>query len=250
MCRVRLYANAIEHQHIEIAKTGKRVGRNRFEIGRVCKIVKAICNDRQLAVDDFERCDLEIVTNAERRIVHDRVRHELWQAAAEMGGIKNVLEYSPQVRPRNLVSVNAHGAVTKIERANVVEAEHMIDVAMCYENSVEMTNTGPERLLTEIDRRIDEDLFIAVLDQYRNPQPLVTRVVGQTRLTIARDRGHTSGSSGSEKCELHKKVWEVLKVLKVLEDILDFLDFQDFQDCLAFLPENIVAGEFCRGLCF
>ena len=60
----------------------------------------------------------------------------------------------------------------------------MIDMAMRDQNGVEVADLCPQGLLAKIDRCIDQNLFVAMFDQDRNTQALVTRVVGQTCLTI------------------------------------------------------------------
>ena len=89
---MRFDADAIEDQYVEIAEAVHRCGRNYLKIGCVGKIVKTVCDDRELSVDDFERRYLKIVSDAKRSIRLNRMRYQLWQPAAEMRGFKNVLK--------------------------------------------------------------------------------------------------------------------------------------------------------------
>ncbi len=95
---MRFDADAIEHENIQAAKTFERIGRDGFQIGRVCKVIETIRHDRQLSVDDFERRNVYIA-DAKWRIMNDRVRYQLRQAAAGMRRLKNILKDPPHIRP-------------------------------------------------------------------------------------------------------------------------------------------------------
>ena len=88
MRRVRFDADAVENENVEILQAVDRFVGDEIQIGRVGKIVKAVSDHRKFAVDDFERRDLDLFADAERRIVDDRVRNQLRQAAAEMRRLK------------------------------------------------------------------------------------------------------------------------------------------------------------------
>ena len=68
-------------------------------------------------MNHFERRDLKIRAETKRRVFFNDVRNQLWQAAAEMRRLKNVLENAAQILPRERVGENWHRAVAKIERA-------------------------------------------------------------------------------------------------------------------------------------
>ena len=68
MRRVRFDADAVQHQNVKIAEAVHRSWWNRFEIGRIGKIIEPVRNDWQFSVDYLKRCDLEIFADAERRI--------------------------------------------------------------------------------------------------------------------------------------------------------------------------------------
>jgi len=82
-----------------------------------------------------------------------------------MNWLKNVLKDTAKVYPRDLIREYRHRSVLEVERTNVVQAENVIDVTMSYQDRVEPIDLCPERLLTKIYRRIDQDLFIVVFDK-------------------------------------------------------------------------------------
>src|SRR5690606_4345618 len=88
-------------------------------------------------------------------------------------------------------------------RPDVVEPKYMIHMAMRYQHRIQPPDIRPQRLLPKIRRGVDQHGLPGMLDQYRDPQPLIARIVGHTRLTIARDRRHASGSPCSEKGQFH-----------------------------------------------
>jgi hypothetical protein len=201
---VRFDPNAVEHENIEPLQSRDRFLGNKIQVGRVGKIVKAISDHRQFAVDNLERSDLDIFADAKRRIRQNSVRYQLRQAAAKMRWLENILENSPKIGPRDLVRINTHRSVTKIERPYIIKPKNVINVAMRYENSIKMADLRTQSLLAKVYRRINEYLLFAVLDQYRNPQPLITRIVGQARFTVAPDRGNAGRCACTEKSEFHK----------------------------------------------
>ena len=82
--------------------------------------------------------DVQIRSEAERRPVHDRVRNNLRQAAAEMSGFKDVLENAPNIFPGPLVCVQPQRAMAKVQRPNIIEPKNVIGMTMRDQHRVEM----------------------------------------------------------------------------------------------------------------
>lgn len=150
MSRMRLDTDAVEYEHIKVLQTVDRLIRDEIKIGGICKIIESICNDRQLSMDDLERRDLKPFADRERCFRVDRVRDQLRQAAAKMNGMKNVLKDPAKIDPRDLIREDRHRTVPKIQRAYVIQAEHVVDVTVCYQNRVEPVDLGTQGLLTKI----------------------------------------------------------------------------------------------------
>ena len=148
--RVRREAQAIEDEHVETAQTVERGGRNLAEVGSVGEIVAAISDDGQPPVNDFERRHLKIMTEAKRRAVNDRMRNDLRQPAAKVRRLEDVLKDAPDVFPRAFVGIETERAVAKVERADVIEAEDVVGMAMRDEHGVEPFQFLPERLLAKV----------------------------------------------------------------------------------------------------
>ncbi len=203
MRRVWLNADAVKHQNIKPAEPIKRLRRNGLQVGRVGEIVKAISDHRKLAVDDLKRRHLDLA-DAKGRTRKDRVRDKLRQPAAQVGRLKNVLKNATKVDPGDLIREDRHRPVAKIQRPDVIKAEDVIDVAVSDEHRIELADICPQCLLAEIRRGIDEDRLPFMLDEDRDAEPLITRVIGETRLAIAGDRGYASRGSGSEEGKSHR----------------------------------------------
>ena len=86
-------------------------------------------------MNNLDRRYLDIA-DAEWGIGLDRMRNKLRQASPDMRRLKNVFEDPPEVGPRDLVRVNTHRSVSKIERTYVVEPKDVIDVTMRYQNEL------------------------------------------------------------------------------------------------------------------
>ena len=137
---MRFYADAVEDQNVKVAEAVHRGGRDDLEIGGVGKIVKSVGDHGKFAVRHLERGYFQIVADAECGSRLDRVRYELRQAAAEMSWIEDVLEYATKVGPSNLVRINAHRAVAKIQLTNIVKPKNVVNVTMRDENCVKMAD--------------------------------------------------------------------------------------------------------------
>ena len=129
-------AYAVEDQNIEALHQLDGFVRNEIQVGRVGKVVKSIRDHGKLAVNDLKRRHLN-VADRERRIVINRVRYQLRQAAADVVRLEDVLENSPEVFPRGLIRIDGHRAISKIQWTDVVKTEYVIDVTMRYQNRIE-----------------------------------------------------------------------------------------------------------------
>lgn len=241
MRRVRLDADAVEHQNIKPAEPVKRFLGDGLEVGGVGKIIEPIGDHRQLAVDDLKRRHLDLA-DTERRAVEDRMRDKLRKPAAQMGRLKNVLKYPAKVGPGDVIGKDRHWAVAKIERPDVIKAKDMIDVAMRYQHGIEPPDICSQGLLAKVRRGVNKDRNALVFDQNRDAEPLIPRVFGKTRLAVTGDGGYARRGSGAEEGKSHLDFnAETARPAEVLRIPRAFA----FQ---LFLSENIRAGKLLRRL--
>src|SRR2546421_8159578 len=111
---MRANAQAVEHQHLQIAQAFNGCRRNLTQISCVGKVVEAIRNHGQAAVNNFKWRYFEILADAKRCAVDDRMRHNLRQATAEMRGLKDVLKNSADAFPGPFFGIEPKDAVTKV----------------------------------------------------------------------------------------------------------------------------------------
>ena len=115
-------------------------------------------------MNDFQRGDFQIAPETKRCAGNNCVWDNLRQASAEMGRLKHVLKNSADVFPRALVGVQAQRTPTKIQRANIIEAEDVIRMAVRDEDCIEMFYFVLESLLPKIRRGVNDDCLAGVLD--------------------------------------------------------------------------------------
>src|SRR5215831_11071766 len=163
---MRANAQTIEHENFQTLQAVDGCGRNLTEVGRVSKIVEPVSNYRQPPVNYFKRGYLKIVTDTKGRATDHRMRHYLREAAPKMCGLKDILKDAADVFPRAFVGIQAQGAITKVQRANVIQAENMIRVTMRHQHRIEVPQSNLQGLLSKIARGINNDCLTGVFDQY------------------------------------------------------------------------------------
>src|SRR5215813_8392839 len=162
---VRLVAQRVDDQKIEAAQFLQRLVRNQVAIGdergASASVVEAKACDFAFAVNDRDRRDSQ---PAGFELSFDHVRNELRQTSADVFALEDVREDAPQTPPRALARVYRNGAAPEIDRANVVEAEDVVDMAMCDQQRVEPVDLFAQRLLAKIGRNIDDHATLDVFD--------------------------------------------------------------------------------------
>src|SRR5688572_23039497 len=129
--RVYPETQTIKDQHIEVLQPVDRCLRNLAEIREISEVVKAIGHHRQTTVDHFERCYLQVFTDAKPTAGSHNVRNHHRQTTAEVRRLEDVLEHAPDVDPRALVCMDVERSESKVKRTDIVESEDVIGVAMC-----------------------------------------------------------------------------------------------------------------------
>src|SRR2546425_13333017 len=122
----------VKHQHSQIAQAFDGCRRNLTQISCVGKVIEAIRNHGQAAVNNFKWGYFNVPADAKRCAVDDGMRDDLRQAAAEMRRLKYVLKNSPDVFPGAFVCIKSERAMTKIKRPNVIKSENVIGMTMRY----------------------------------------------------------------------------------------------------------------------
>ena len=163
---MRTNTQAIKNQNPQVSQSFNCRRWNLAQVSRVSKIIKAISDDRKPAVNYFERRYLQVATKTKRRAGNHRVRDDLGQAAAKVRWLENVLKNAANITPRALIRVETKRAVTKIQRANVVEAEDMIRMTMCDQHGIQALQAESQRLLAKVAGSIDDNRLTGMFNQH------------------------------------------------------------------------------------
>jgi hypothetical protein len=107
-----------------------------------------------------------------------------------MGRFEDVLEYAAEIDPGRFIRKDGHCSIAEIQRPDVIKAEDVVNVAMRYQYRVEPPDICAKRLLAEIGRGIDKDGPARMLDEDRDAEALIARIVRKARPAITRDRGN------------------------------------------------------------
>lgn len=91
----------------------------------------------------------------------------------------------------------------EIERADIVETEDMVGVAVCDQKPIEPLNPLTKCLLSKVRRDIDQQRVRTVLDQQSSTQTSIARIIRSTGVAFAPDHGDAHRGSCSEECQFH-----------------------------------------------
>jgi hypothetical protein len=101
-------------------------------------------------MDELERSNLQLVTQAKGSSSHDCVWNNLRQTTAEVRRLKDVFEDAPNIGPGPFVGIDAQCAVPKVQGPNVIETENVIGVTMGYQDRVESFQPVSQSLLPKV----------------------------------------------------------------------------------------------------
>src|SRR5581483_1845470 len=114
---------------------------------------------------------------------------DLGQPAVLVIVVKNVAEDAAQRSQRFRMGVERNVAGAEAERAQVVEAQDVIGVAVGVEHGVERADAFADGLLAEVGRGVDEHGVAIELHQHRGTRAPVARIAGGAHGAAAADGG-------------------------------------------------------------
>jgi hypothetical protein len=198
MRRMRGVAQRIDDQQIESAQLLERLFRNQITIGHErdlgAPVVQAKRGHFGLTVDDRDRPHLH---SADLKIASDRLRGDLRQTAADVLNIEDVMEDLPQLAQRVFAREEWNRALPEIYRADIIEPEDVIGVAVRDQQRIDPVDLFPESLLPEVGGYIDDQTLIIILDHESGAQPFIARIARSTDMTGAPDHRYADGCPGS-----------------------------------------------------
>ena len=93
------------------------------------------------------------------------------------------------------------GFLPHVKRANVVESQDVIGVAMREENRVQAFQAHAERLRAEVRRRVDHRGLPLMNQEHGRAQAIVPRVLGTAHAAMASERRDSHGCAGAKHGE-------------------------------------------------
>src|SRR2546422_667948 len=79
-----LKSQAVKHKDVETAQLIHCVRRNLAEVSCICEVIQSVSHHRKPSVNNLQRRNLQILSQAKRSFRNNRVRNHLWQAAAKV----------------------------------------------------------------------------------------------------------------------------------------------------------------------
>ena len=132
------------------------------------------------------------------RGVHD-VQVDTWDGALRRCSIKDVGEGAANHAKGFFRAVDRERRfLADVERANVVEAEDVVGVAVGEQDGVEAIEADAEGLLAEIGCGVDDDVLAVARKQEGGAQAVIVRIFRGADAAIACERGHAHGGAGAE----------------------------------------------------
>jgi len=178
--RVRRPEKCVEHKDINASERPNRIVRQLLRVGDVAEVADTIGVDGSGPVRNGNRRNID-VADAKRLAGENRVSVSFglarpWQRANRV--VEDVRESVYQSRHRIGRSVHVDWNIALVgQRANVVNAMHVVRVIVCEENDVHSARARRDELKSKLGRSIDEDMRASIrLDQRTNAGPLVAGV--------------------------------------------------------------------------
>jgi len=193
---VRNIAQGVQDEFVEALEKGHRRFGQAAEIREISGAAETETQNLHVAVlhrDGHER-------NAKKLDRSDRELERNARDGAERGFIvKDVREHAADDSKGLFVAVDGECcALANIERANIVEPENVVGVAVGKQNGVNTVEPDAKSLLAKIRRRIDDDVLAIAGNQKRRAKAIVVGIIRMANAAGASKRGHAHGRSGAE----------------------------------------------------
>ena len=91
----------------------------------------------------------------------------------------------------------------EIVRADLIHTTDVIGMGMSEEDRVNAIDLGTNRLLSQIDRGVDEQTGAVDLDPDGRPESLILRITGSTDFAITMDQGDSGRGTTPQNLAAH-----------------------------------------------
>ena len=213
MAEVRIAAEGVEDENVEVLKEGDALVGNVAHVGEVGGAAEAIASDLLTAVCDgnaLEACAEDVEACAGREV--NAVKLHAGAGGIAIFGAEGVFEDAFEGLRGRVVGVDREVALdVKAEGAEVVEAHDVISVTMGVEDGIDAADVFADGLGVEVRACVDEDGVAVVGEADGGPGAAVVRVAsggngGGADRAVAAERGHAHRGAAAEKGEgrLHR----------------------------------------------
>src|SRR6266403_6242026 len=177
---MRLVAQRVQKQNVEVSQLLQRFGRNIAVIGQIGGRSETETKNRSIAVDHCQR--LEARSEQFDRAV-DRMKVDLWQSAKLIRWLEDVAKHVAQefAGLRRGIKRKFAWYVLIRQRSQVVDSEDVVGVRVSVEHGIELSDLLAQRLFAKVRRGVDQDMAgivvrITVADHHRGTCSAVARV--------------------------------------------------------------------------
>src|SRR6266404_3554146 len=194
---MRLVAQRIQKQDIEVAELLQRFGRDLAVIGQIGGRSETETKNRGIAVDHRQR--LEARSEQFDGTV-DRMKIDLRQSAKLIFGLKDVAKHFAQefAGLRRGIKRKFAWYVLIRQRSQVVDSENVVGVRVSVEHGIKLGDLFAQRLFTKVRRGVDQyvagiGVRITVADHH-----------GRTGAAVARVRRTADGAVAANRWYAHR----------------------------------------------
>lgn len=201
---VRLVAQGIDYEGVDAFEQGVILFGERFTVSDVSEWTDAEAEDGELVVHDWQRRDFDAV-DAEWLAFCNVVQGECGHAGIRFFG-EAVGKPVDDGFGGVFAAVDRKRAVLAV-RAHVVDAAHVVVVAVCDEHGVEVRGFGAYQLRAYVWAAVDEQVFAANGEYSAGAQAVVAWVGRCARWASASNLRNTRGGAGAKEKQFHGAIF-------------------------------------------
>src|SRR6185436_1517256 len=181
MGRVSFESERIDHQQVQAQKPVTGFIGNLVAVGDVSKIAYAKRGNRQPSMNDSQGLDVEA---EQGEVSFDAVRDDSRQPRVRRR-LEDIVVNPAQSQPGYFGRKACKRPVPEHQRSRIIQTKTVICMSVSEEDAVQLVDARAQCLLSEIGGSIYQESVVAVLNEHRGSQSLVSRIFGEAGLAVA-----------------------------------------------------------------